>query len=153
MPQTERNDKMKGYKAANGNYITGREIEKAQRKWKQEKQEYRKQREEEEKRQELINIAKYRQEREDQRQYQEKQKRVTESKDQILLSLRKENPFTYRQYLIIWDIITVNYIQILSDIQREKITLTEVKNAINYIEQFSREIIEEYWKNRLLETA
>lgn len=72
-------------------------------------------------------------------------------KDNIILQLRKNNPFTYAQYLIVWDVLTGNYMQIETDINRGKINRLDITKAIEYIEDFSSEIIGEYWNNRLLE--
>jgi len=63
--------------------------------------------------------------------------------------LHNNNPFTYREYLILWDLITSNYYQIESDMERGKITKQDLWKIIDYIEEFSLEIIPDYWKEKL----
>lgn len=141
---------MKGYKGLSGNYITGKELEQRQRKEKKERQAILKQREEEEKRQQEIRIALYLQEKRESKEAEERQKQIGQIKDNILLQLRKNNPFSYRQYLIIWDVITNNFYQIENDKQRGRIGKEDIKKAIKYIESFSCELLDEYWKEFLL---
>lgn len=71
-------------------------------------------------------------------------------KDQLLKSLRKNNPFSYKQYLIIWDIITNNYNQIISDYNNNKINNNDLNITIQYIKNFSNKILNEYWHNELI---
>ena len=141
---------MKGYKAANGNYITGKELEQRQRQQKKERQLILKQREEEKKRQELIRTALYLQERREAKEAEEKQKQIGQIKDNILLQLRKNNPFKYNQYLIIWDVLTNNFYQIENDKKRGRINREDIKKAIEYIESFNCELLDDYWKEFLL---
>ena len=141
---------MKGYKARSGNYITGKELEQRKKDWKKEQQETRKRKEEEEQRQESIRIALYLQEKKEVKEAEEKQKQITEIKDNILLQLRKNNPFKYNQYLIIWDVITNNFYQIENDKKRGRINKEDIKKAVQYIEGFSKELLDEYWKEFLL---
>ena len=141
---------MKRYKGLSGNYITGRELEQRQRKEKKERQAILKQREEEEKRQQEIRIALYLQEKREAKEAEEKQKQITAIKDNILLTLEKNNPFKYNQYLVIWDIITNNFYQIENDKKRGRINREDIKKAVQYIEGFSKELLDEYWKEFLL---
>ena len=141
---------MKGYKARSGNYITGRELEQRKKNWKKEQQETRKQREEEEKRQQGIRIALYLQEKRESKEAKERQKQIGQIKDNILLQLRENNPFSYQQYLIIWDVITNNFYQVENDKQRGRINKEDIKKAVQYIEGFSCELLDEYWKEFLL---
>ncbi|MCE5220113.1 MAG: hypothetical protein LLF98_02300 [Clostridium sp.] len=143
---------MKGYKATNGNYITGKELESAQRKFKKQQIEYRKQKEQEEEIQNQINIAKYIAEKQEQKQYQEKQQELLKVKDKILLALRQNNPFTYKQYLIIWDILTTNYDQIFSDLNKKRIIKDDILKVIQYVKGFSSELLNPYWEERLINT-
>jgi len=71
-------------------------------------------------------------------------------KYEILISLRTQNTFTYNQYLIIWDMINYDYNQILHDLNRGKINKDDVINAIGYIDKFSATIIDDYWKDYLI---
>ena len=80
----------------------------------------------------------------------EKQEQLTQIKSNIILALRQNNPFTYKQYLIVWDILNTDYSQILSDYNRGKITKQEIGNAIEYISNYSQELINQYWKEMLL---
>ena len=141
---------MKGYKGLSGNYITGRELEQRHRQQKKERQLILKQREEEEKRQQEIRIALYLQERREVKEAEEKQKQIGQIKDNILLQLRKNNPFSYRQYLVIWDVITNNFYQIENDKKRGRINREDIKKAIEYIESFNCELLDDYWKEFLL---
>jgi hypothetical protein len=141
---------MEGYKAASGNYITGKELEQRQRQQKKERQLILKQREEEKKRQELIRTALYLQERREAKEAEEKQKQIGQIKDNILLTLEKNNPFKYNQYLIIWDVLTNNFYQIENDKKRGRINREDIKKAIEYIESFNCELLDDYWKEFLL---
>jgi len=141
---------MKGYKARSGNYITGKKLEQRQRQQKKETQAILKQREEEEKRQQEIRIALYLQEKRESKEAEERQKQIGQIKDNILLQLRKNNPFSYRQYLVIWDVITNNFYQIENDKKRGRINREDIKMAVQYIEGFSKELLDEYWKEFLL---
>lgn len=98
-----------------------------------------------------INVSHFMQVLQDQREEEERNKRITEAKDNIILSLRQNNPFTFSQYLIVWDIIHYNFDQIINDLERKRINRQEVNNAINYVEKFSDELIGEYWKEKLLQ--
>ena len=69
---------------------------------------------------------------------------------EIIQSLRLNNPFTYRQFLIIWDLINSDFNQILYDLGRGKINKDDVIMAIGYINKFSNSLIDEYWKNTLI---
>ena len=141
---------MEGYKVANKNYITKKELEQRHRQQKKERQLILKQREEEEKRQQEIRIALYLQEKREAKEAEEKQKQITAIKDNILLQLRENNPFKYNQYLIIWDVITNNFYQIEADKKRGRINKEDIKKAVQYIEGFSKELLDEYWKEFLL---
>ena len=141
---------MKGYKGLSGNYITGRELEQRQRKEKKERQAILKQREEEEKRQQEIRIALYLQEKKEVKEAEERQKQIGQIKDNILLALEKNNPFSYRQYLVVWDVVTSNFYQIENDKQRGRIGRDDITKAVQYIEGFSKELLDEYWKEFLL---
>ena len=80
----------------------------------------------------------------------EKQEQLAGIKSKIFLTLRQNNPFSYPQYLIVWDILNTDYSQILSDYNRGKITKQEIGNAIEYISNYSQELINQYWKEMLL---
>ena len=121
------------------------------KKQKQEREERKRQREKQEYFRNEIYIAKGIQEKQEQKEREEKQERIINIKGNILESLQKNNPFTYQQFLIIYDILSYNFNQILSDIQRGKITITDIKITIEYIENFSNELICDFWKDRLLQ--
>ena len=82
----------------------------------------------------------------------EQEKKNTNSiiKDKILESLRTKSPFTYPQYLIIWDFMNSDYNQIMHDLNKGKINIDDVKSSIDYIDKFSNTLIDEYWKGALL---
>lgn len=80
----------------------------------------------------------------------EKQEQLTQIKSNIILALRQNNPFTYKQYLIVWDILNTDYSQILSDYNRGKVNKQEIINAIEYVSNFSMELISDYWRESLL---
>ena len=102
-----------------------------------------------EKFQEAIYIAKGKQEEQERIEQEEKLKRINNIKQEIFLSLRKNNPFNYKQFLIIYDILSYNFNQIISDLYKKKITLADIKAVIEYIEGYSRELISEFWKDKL----
>jgi len=148
---------MKGYKLPNGNYITGKELERQQRL-------FRKRLKEEKRLKEAGLLPVYKTEKEleqeerlnnmldryiDGIKQQNKQEEINGIKNEILVSLHNNNPFTYREYLILWDLITTNYYQIESDMERGKITKQDLWKIIDYIEEFSLEIIPDYWKEKL----
>lgn len=97
-----------------------------------------------------IYLAKERQERQEQKEREEKQERVINAKDNITLALRQNNPFAFNQYLIIWDILNYDYDQIFTSLRKNRITKPDITNAINYIKNFSSEIISNYWEEELL---
>ena len=99
--------------------------------------------------QEAIYIAKGKQEKQERIEQEEKQIRINNIKQEIFLSLRKNNPFNYQQFLIIYDILSYDFTQIISDLYKNKITITDIKAVIEYIEGYSKELINEYWKDRL----
>lgn len=117
---------------------------------KQERIARKKRKEMELKRADELFIARMREEKRQQEAQEKKMKEVSMIKDNLLLQLRKNNPFTYKQYLIIWDVLTGNYMQIESDMVNERINKHDVKLAITYINEFSKEIISEYWNEKLL---
>ena len=102
-----------------------------------------------EKFQEAIYIAKGKQEEQERIEQEEKLKRINNIKQEIFLSLRKNNPFNYKQFLIIYDILSYNFNQIISDLYKKKITIADIKAVIEYIEGYSRELISEFWKDKL----
>jgi len=99
--------------------------------------------------QEAIYIAKEKQEKQERIEQEEKQIRINNVKQEIFLSLQKNNSFSYKQFLIIYDILSYNFNQIISDVYKNKITITDIKAVIKYIEGHSKELISEYWKDRL----
>jgi len=121
----------------------------SEKKYKLEREERKRQQAISEKFQEEIYIAKGKQEKQEIIEQEEKQQRVYAIKKEMLESLQKNNPFTYKQYLILWDIINSDYNQILSDINRGHITAEDIQKIIAYVESFNNEIISEYWKERL----
>ena len=83
---------------------------------------------------------------------QRKHEELIKIKDSIILALRSNNPFTYPQYLIMWNMIIINdYQQIEIDLYKGKITKDDITKVLNYIKSFSAELINEYWNNKLLE--
>jgi len=99
--------------------------------------------------QEAIYIAKEKQEKQEKAEQEERQQRINNIKHEILLSLQKNNPFNYQQFLIIYDILSYDYNQIISDIYKNKITIADIKAVIEYIEEYSKELISEFWKDKL----
>jgi len=102
-----------------------------------------------EKFQEAIYIAKGKQEEQERIEQEEKQHRINNIKHEIFLSLQKNNPFNYQQFLIIYDILSYNFNQIISDVYKNKITIADIKAVIEYIEEHSKELISEFWKDKL----
>jgi len=99
--------------------------------------------------QEAIYIAKEKQEKQERIEQEEKQIRINNIKQEIFLSLQKNNPFSYKQFLIIYDILSYDFTQIISDLRKNKITIADIKAVIEYIEGYSKELINEYWKDKL----
>lgn len=122
----------------------------ANKKFKQEQTTYKLKKEQEQKFKDAIYIAKGIQEEKEKIEAEEKQKRIAVTKENIFLQLRKNNPFTYRQFLIVWDILTNNYLQLENDLSCKKISGIDLKPVFEYIENFSPELISDYWKDRLL---
>jgi len=121
----------------------------SKRKDKQESAERKRQQVRAEKFKEAIYIAKGKQEKQERIEQEERQIKINNIKQEIFLSLRKNNPFNYKQFLIIYDILSYDFNQIISDVYKNKITITDIKAVIEYIEGYSRELISEYWKDRL----
>lgn len=141
---------MKGYKATNGNYITGKEIEASRRKFKAEQIISRKAWAQSQEIEDKIKTAQICYNMLEQIKQEEKQKEIGLIKDSVLLALRQNNPFTYPQYLIIWDILNNDYDQILISLHRGKISKQDITNAIEYVNNFSIELIDQFWQKRLL---
>lgn len=97
-----------------------------------------------------IYLARERQEKQEQKEREEKQERVINAKRSILNALQINNPFSYPQWLIIWDILNTDYDQIFNSLSRNKITKLDITAALNYIKNFSNEIISDFWQERLL---
>ena len=141
---------MKGYKLANGNYITGKEIQARNSKFKKEQKISR---ELFARNQELndkiitasicSNMIK---------QIKDRETLIKNNiiRGEIIASLRSNNPFIYRQYLIIWDLVNSDYNQILHDLERGKVNKDDIVGAIDYINKFSENLIDEYWKDTLI---
>jgi len=121
----------------------------SKRKDKQESAERKRQKAITEKFKEEIYIAKGKQEKQERIEQEKKQIRINDIKQEIFLSLQKNNPFSYKQFLIIYDILSYNFNQIISDVYKNKITITDIKAVIEYIEGYSKELINEYWKDKL----
>jgi len=121
----------------------------SKKKYKQQTAERKRQQARTEKFQEAIYIAKGKQEKQEKAEQEEKLKRINNIKQEIFLSLQKNNPFSYKQFLIIYDILSYDFNQIISDVYKNKITIADIKAVIEYIEGYSRELISEYWKDRL----
>ena len=99
--------------------------------------------------QEAIYIAKEKQEKQERIEQEEKQIRINNIKQEIFLSLQKNNPFNYKQFLIIYDILSYDFTQIVSDVYKNKITINDIKAVIEYIGGHSKELISEYWRDKL----
>lgn len=116
---------MKGYKATNGNYITGKDIEQRKRKFKKEKIEYLKQKEQEEQRKEQLYFAQCRQEKQDQ------EKAITEQKQRIIdchnfLNFIGKN-YDHKHFMIAWDICNYDHYSLQSDLYRGNITKSMIQ--------------------------
>lgn len=140
---------MKGYKTVNGGYITGKEIQQRQRKFIKELKQARIEKRKEEQRKEEINFVKYLQEKKEQKELQEAQEQKAINKSQLLAKVQKNNLFKYKQFLILWDVLTDNYYQIEADLKRSKINIDDVKRVFDYIDNFNSDIICSYWKEIL----
>ena len=121
----------------------------SKRKYKLEREERKRQQARTEQFQEAIYIAKGKQEEKERIEQEKTQQRINNIKQEIFLSLQKNNPFSYKQFLIIYDILSYDFIQIISDVYKNKITIVDIKAVIEYIEGYSRELISEYWKDKL----
>ena len=117
---------------------------------KQEREERKRQQERAENFKHEIYLAKGIQEKQEQKEREGRQERVLSAKDKVILALRTHNPFTYPQYLIIWDVLNYDYDQIIMALNRGKITKPDIIGAFEYIRIFSSEIIPDYWHDRLL---
>ena len=95
-------------------------------------------------------IARMRWEKKEQELAEKKQEERINLKNQILADLQGNNKFQYNQFLILWDVITNNYSQIQSDIQKEKINKSDITQVFEFIQSYSNELINEYWKECLL---
>ena len=117
---------------------------------KQAKEERKIQQERAEKFKDAIYIAKGKQEKQEQKEREGVQEGVINGKRSIINSLQTKNPFTYPQYLIIWDMLNNDYDQILTSLNRNRITKSDITGALNYIKVFSQDIISSYWEERLI---
>jgi len=122
----------------------------SEKKNKQEREERKRQQEKSEKFKDAIYLAKGIQEKQEQKEMEDKQERVLNAKRNILNVLQSNNPFTYPQYLIIWDVLNYDYNQIMSSLKRNKITKSDIAGALEYIKNFSNDIVSAYWEETLL---
>jgi len=70
-----------------------------------------------------------------------KKQQVTEQnkltlKENIILELRKNNPFSYRQFLIIYDMLNNNFYQIETDFNQNKITKEDITKILDYLKSW-----------------
>jgi signal recognition particle GTPase len=117
---------MQGYKASNGNYITGKELEQRQRKYKQELKEHRQKQEEELQKRDILIMAEYRQRKKEDEQYKKDKETFIQEAKTFLEYISKN--FNYRMYLIAWDICNHDYYRIESDLYRNKINKDMIKS-------------------------
>lgn len=82
-------------------------------------------------------------EREELQRYEENRKRISEIKDDIMIELNKFNPFTFEQFLIVWDVITDNFEQIKLDLMNGKINKSDITAVFEYIKNFSSDLLKE----------
>jgi len=121
----------------------------SKKKDKQDRDERKRQQTRTEKFQEAIYIAKGKQEKQEKIEQEERQQRINNIKHKIFLSLQKNNPFNYQRFLIIYDILSYDFNQIILDVYKNKITIADIKAVIEYIKGYSKELISEYWKDKL----
>jgi hypothetical protein len=140
---------LKGYRTSNGGYITIAELKMRQRKLKKEDNEARIKREKEQELKTNLLIAQIREEKEQVKKDIENKKYMYELRINLLNELKNYNPFAYKQYLILWDIVNSDYTQIQCDLENEKITKSDIIKVIEYIDNFSDKLIDEYLKNEL----
>lgn len=141
----------KGYKHSNGNYITVADQKASHKKFMKECQEARKEREQEEERQEKIKFAKYLNEK------KEQQKAI--EREQLFIMQAKQfvsyaaSTMIYNEYLIAWDIANRNRLQIEADINRNKITLEQVKKVFMLAQTYIDNLTDKIYMNDLLSIA
>ena len=116
---------------------------------KQEKEERKRQQERAEHFKNEIYIAKGIQEKQEQKEYEERQEIIINAKRNIINALQTSNPFTYPQYLIIWDVLNSDYYSIQDALFRGKINKSDITGALQYIKVFSEDIISSYWREVL----
>jgi len=117
---------------------------------KQDKEKRKADRERAEKFKDAIYIAKDIQEKQEQKEKNARQERIINEKRNIINALQSCNPFTYPQYLIIWDMLNSDYSQIMNSLSRGKISKTDITGALEYIKAFSNDIIPTYWSEVLI---
>ena len=83
----------------------------------------------------------------------EEQTNINSIKQSIREALYKNNPFTYKQFLISYDILGNNFNQVIADFNKEKITQNDIRIVIDYINSYSDKVINEYWIEQLLQVA
>ena len=121
---------MKGYKHANGNYITGKEIERSQKKFRKECQEAREKKSKEIEAQENIYFAQLGEEiRRNQQLKDDKELFVIEVP--AFLEYISKN-FDHTCFVSAWDIVHTDYNSLTVDIRKGKVDFDTVK-AIYYI--------------------
>lgn len=132
----------KGYIATSGNYITVAEQKKRYTKFKKERQETQEERKTELERKENLAYAEIRQQKIDEQKAIEQEQLFVAQAKQFVSYAAKTLP--YSEYLVAWDIVNRNRMQIEYDINREKITLEQVKKvfilAQNYIDNLTDKI-------------
>jgi hypothetical protein len=134
--------KFKGYVAPSGNYITVEDQKKSYNKFKKDMKEYRIQKQQEDEFQDKIKFAMYVDEKkQEQKAIEQEQLFIAQAKQFVVYSAKT---LSYNEYLVAWDIANRNRLQIESDLNRNKITLEQVKKvfilAQNYIDNLTDKI-------------
>ena len=68
---------------------------------------------------------------------------------QKIINYMKNNKVDYKNYLIIFDIITYNFNQIESDLIKEKITIDNIKYSYNLLKSIDKMLIDDYMNYRI----
>lgn len=117
---------------------------------KQEREERKRKQEIAEKFKDEIYIAKGIQEKQEQQEREDMQALIINAKRNIINTLQSCNPFTYPQYLIIWDMLNSDYDQIMNSLSKGRINKSDITGALEYIKVFSEDIVSAYWSEVLV---
>lgn len=140
--------KLKGYKTANGSYITKKEQEHYHKKYIKELKELRKQKQIELQKEEEYKLALYLQEKKEIEEEKARMQQLRELKIDFMNNKIIKLNLSQKQFIIVYDLMNYNTYQIISDYNRGRITSEDIAIALKAI---PAELIEDQYLEAITE--